>query len=172
MCIRDRIKAANDKKSTAARRDVARAGLRSLDQEIKIAELRVQVQRMVNLCESPGCWRRADKDNTRRGETQAQKYARKDPNAVDPTKGRDPLPSERRQPVRDGRCDRRVGPDRAKTGSKGTVRASIGGRCFQNRHSAVGRQLWLLDRYAEAHPDASSDLELVQSLWIQEVPTK
>ena len=74
--------------------------------------------------------------------------------------------------VRDGRCDRRVGPDRAKTGSKGTVRASIGGRCFQNRHSAVGRQLWLLDRYAEAHPEASSDLELVQSLWIQEVPTK
>ena len=44
--------------------------------------------------------------------------------------------------------------------------------CFQNRHSAVGRQLWLLDRYAEAHPEASSDLELVQSLWIQEVPTK
>ena len=71
-----------------------------------------------------------------------------------------------------GRCDRRVGPDRAKTGSKGTVRASIGGRCFQNRHSAVGRQLWLLDRYAEAHPEASSDLELVQSLWIQEVPKK
>ena len=63
-------------------------------------------------------------------------------------------------------------PDRAKTGSKGTVRASIGGRCFQNRHSAVGRQLWLLDRYAEAHPEASSDLELVQSLWIQEVPAK
>ena len=81
------VKAANDKKSTAARRDVARAGLRSLDQEIKIAELRVQVRRMVNLCESPGCWRRADKDKTRRGETQAQKYARKDPNAVDPTKG-------------------------------------------------------------------------------------
>ena len=27
-------------------------------------------------------------------------------------------------------------------------------------------------RYAEAHPEASSDLELVQSLWIQEVPTK
>ena len=26
--------------------------------------------------------------------------------------------------------------------------------------------------YAEAHPEASSDLELVQSLWIQEVPTK
>ena len=121
---------------------------------------------------SSGCWRRADKDKTRRGETQAQKYARKDPNAVDPTKGRDPLPSERRQPVRDGRCDRRVGPDRAKTGAKGAVRASIGGRCFQNRHSAVGRQLWLLDRYAEAHPEASSDLELVQSLWIQEVPTK
>ena len=71
-----------------------------------------------------------------------------------------------------GRCDRRVGPDRAKTGSKGTVRASIGGRCFQNRLSAVGRQLWLLDRYAEAHPEASSDLELVQSLWIQEVPAK
>ena len=70
------------------------------------------------------------------------------------------------------RCDRRVGPDRAKTGAKGAVRASIGGRCFQNRHSAVGRQLWLLDRYAEAHPEASSDLELVQSLWIQEVPTK
>ena len=82
------------------------------------------------------------------------------------------MPSERRQPVRDGRCDRRVGPDRAKTGSKGTVRASIGGRCFQNRHSAVGRQLWLLDRYAEAHPEASSDLELVQSLWIQEMPAK
>ena len=166
------VKAANDKKSTVKRRDVARAGLRSLDQEIKIAELRVQVRRMVNLCESPGCWRRADKDKTRRGETQAQKYARKDPHAIDPTKGRDPLPSERRQPVRDGRCDRRVGPDRAKTGSKGTVRASIGGRCFQNRHSAVGRQLWLLDRYAEAHPEASSDLELVQSLWIQEVPKK
>ena len=166
------VKAANDKKSTVKRRDVARAGLRSLDQEIKIAELRVQVRRMVNLCESPGCWRRADKDKTRRGETQAQKYARKDPNAVDPTKGRDPLPSERRQPVRDGRCDRRVGPDRAKTGAKGAVRASIGGRCFQNRHSAVGRQLWLLDRYAEAHPEASSDLELVQSLWIQEVPEK
>ena len=91
---------------------------------------------------------------------------------MDPTKGRDPLPSERRQPVRDGRCDRRVGPDRAKTGAKGAVRASIGGRCFQNRHSAVGRQLWLLDRYAEAHPEASSDLELVQSLWIQEVPKK
>ena len=54
--------AANAKKSTAARRDVARAGLRSLDQEIKIAELRVAVRRMVNLCESPGCWRRADKD--------------------------------------------------------------------------------------------------------------
>ena len=70
------------------------------------------------------------------------------------------------------RCDRRVGPDRAKTGAKGAVRASIGGRCFQNRHSAVGRQLWLLDRYAEAHPEASSDLELVQSLWIQEVPKK
>ena len=82
------------------------------------------------------------------------------------------MPSERRQPVRDGRCDRRVGPDRAKTGAKGAVRASIGGRCFQNRHSAVGRQLWLLDRYAEAHPEASADLELVQSLWIQEVPTK
>jgi len=29
-----------------------------------------------------------------------------------------------------------------------------------------------MDRYAEAHPEASSDLELVQSLWIQEVPTK
>ena len=29
-----------------------------------------------------------------------------------------------------------------------------------------------LDRYAEAHPGASSDLELVQSLWIQEVPKK
>ena len=26
--------------------------------------------------------------------------------------------------------------------------------------------------YAEAHPGASSDLELVQSLWIQEVPKK
>ena len=32
--------------------------------------------------------------------------------------------------------------------------------------------MWLLDRYAEAHPEASSDLELVQSLWIQEVPKK
>ena len=31
--------------------------------------------------------------------------------------------------------------DRAKTGSAGAVRASIGGRCFQNRHSAVGRAL-------------------------------
>ena len=26
--------------------------------------------------------------------------------------------------------------------------------------------------YAEAHPEASADLELVQSLWIQEVPKK
>ena len=99
-------------------------------------------------------------------------YLNIEPLSTPKPKGRDPLPSERRQPVRDGRCDRRVGPDRAKTGSKGTVRASIGGRCFQNRHSAVGRQLWLLDRYAEAHPEASSDLELVQSLWIQEVPAK
>ena len=78
----------------------------------------------------------------------------------------------RRQQSRGRAFAPRGGPDRAKTGAKGAVRASIGGRCFQNRHSAVGRQLWLLDRYAEAHPEASADLELVQSLWIQEVPTK
>lgn len=163
------VKAANDPKTSASIRDVARAGLRSLAQEIKVAELRVQVRRMVNVCESPGCWRRNDRDKNRHGKTQAQKYARKDPNALDPSVGRDPSPSERRQPVRDGRCDRRVGPGRA--GGKGAkVRASVGGRCFQNRQSAVGKQLWLLDRYAEAHPEASSELEMVQSLWIQEVP--
>ena len=97
---------ANSRENSADSRDRGRAALKSLDQEITVAELRVAVRRMINACESPGCWRRADRDTNRHGETQADKARRKDPNAVDPTHGPDPTIAERRQPVRDSRCDR------------------------------------------------------------------
>mmetsp|Transcript_4331 Transcript_4331/g.13070 ORF Transcript_4331/g.13070 Transcript_4331/m.13070 type:complete len:943 (+) Transcript_4331:311-3139(+) len=160
---------ANSRENSADSRDRGRAALKSLDQEITVAELRVAVRRMINACESPGCWRRADRDTNRHGETQADKARRKDPNAVDPTHGPDPTIAERRQPVRDSRCDRRVGPDRADTvAAPGKApRVSIGGRCYQNRKSLIGKQLFFLDRYNADNPAKPHNVELVQSLWIQ-----
>ena len=70
------------------------------------------------------------------------------------------------------RCHFEVGNNRSPATDRARTTVSDPSRLFSNAWSTVGRQLWLLDRYAEAHPEASSDLELVQSLWIQEVPKK